>query len=103
MRCAFILSTASPTHVELLRACSSAEIGGFIAAGVAAVCLTFTLVGLIYRQINNRKVRREAAGRTTDVAAFTEGGGAISLELLKLNANPESEMAHLLDPRSTAV
>ncbi|KAJ7861732.1 hypothetical protein B0H14DRAFT_3863354 [Mycena olivaceomarginata] len=78
---------------------SGVELGGFIAAGIAAVCLTATIVGLIFRQMNRRTSRREAVGGTTDVAAFTNSGGAISLK--PVHSHPESETAHLLDPRST--
>ncbi|KAJ7481925.1 hypothetical protein FB451DRAFT_139105 [Mycena latifolia] len=81
---------------------SSVELGGFIAAGIAAVCLAASIVGLIYRQVNRRSMRRKAAGGTADVAAFTAGGIGLN-PVNSRNTNPESETAHLLDPRSRAV
>ncbi|KAJ6597567.1 hypothetical protein DFH09DRAFT_82528 [Mycena vulgaris] len=80
---------------------SSVELGGLIAAGIAAVCFTATIVGLLYRQINKREMRRQASGGSTDVAAFINPSGAISLNAVSSrNTNPESETAHLLDPQS---
>ncbi|KAF7342203.1 hypothetical protein MVEN_01808200 [Mycena venus] len=91
-------SSASPGHKT-----NMALEGGYIAAGIAAFCLTLTLVGLIYRVINRRKTRREAVAGTTDVASFTNSKGANMISLNPVNSrntHPESETAHLLDPRS---
>ncbi|KAJ6464025.1 hypothetical protein C8R45DRAFT_1220117 [Mycena sanguinolenta] len=84
---------------------NEAQIGGFIAAGIAAACLTATMVGLIYRCLHRRTSRREAVAGTTDVSSFTQGNkGAIRMDSFNSHkTQPESETAHLLDPWSTAV
>lgn len=107
-RCVFILSASSPTMYSC-RVRSTFKVVGSIVAGVAAVCLVLSLVGLIYRQRNKRRERRLAVGRSMDVSAFMNGGMAISVispvDAGSSNSNPESESetAHLLDPRSMTV
>ncbi|KAJ7714154.1 hypothetical protein B0H16DRAFT_1742836 [Mycena metata] len=75
--------------------------GGYVVAAVGAVYLTATLLGLIYRHINQRKVQRETIQGTTDVAAFTNPSGAISVE--GVSSHVESKTAHLLAPEITPV
>ncbi|KAJ7815715.1 hypothetical protein B0H13DRAFT_1924040 [Mycena leptocephala] len=89
-------ASASPGQKQM----SMALEDGYIAASIGAACLIATLVGLTYCLINRRTVRREAIKGSTDVAAFTNPSGAISLK--PVHSNVESETAHLLDPRSTA-
>ncbi|KAJ7172943.1 hypothetical protein C8R43DRAFT_944002 [Mycena crocata] len=93
-------SSASAGHKPV----SGIQLGGYIAAGIAAVCLVFTIVGLIYRQMNRRNSRPQVVVGSSDVAAFTSGSGAISLNpITSRNTHTESETAQLLDPRSAAV
>ncbi|KAF7366797.1 hypothetical protein MSAN_00938000 [Mycena sanguinolenta] len=98
-------ASASSNARTGLKQMNEAQIGGFIAAGIAAVCLAATMVGLIYRCLNRRTARREAVIGTTDVSSFTQGNkGTISLDSFDSHkTQPESETAHLLDPWSTAV
>ncbi|KAK7042135.1 hypothetical protein R3P38DRAFT_3178720 [Favolaschia claudopus] len=90
-------SSSSAGHEPM----SGVKLGGFIAAGIAAVCLALTIVGLIYRQINRRKMRRKVGGGTSDVAAFTNAQGAISLSAVNSRDTQlhDSETAHLLHSR----
>ncbi|KAJ7737391.1 hypothetical protein B0H16DRAFT_1466308 [Mycena metata] len=73
-------SASSSATTDAKHLTSMALQGGYIVAAVGAVCLSATLLGLIYRHINQRKAQRETIQRTTDVAAFTNPSGAISLQ-----------------------